>query len=571
MKISVVIPTHNRSRGVVETVMSLVAQTRAPTEIIVVDNASSDDTEEVVARLKQTVRRLRYIYEPRLGVSAARNRGATESRSSLIAFLDDDAVASGDWLARLHDTMEQSPWIAAASGPIELRWTRPAPPWVRGLEGWYGRFDLGPDPKAIEYPLFPYASNLMFRREAFLSIGGFPIELGPRGKLRIANEEDGLFRRFAERKWLVMYEPRALVHHWVHLDRLSRRYLLNRGVTQGKSEVLVDALLGADRRRTERLGRGIRSAQNAWSAALVALDDRSPDHRMRALMTSAVGVGAALGEARFAFRPRPHRSTGETRQPGLTEEQRLSFQRDGFVRIPGAFDGAAQMEEAIWRFFARRGVDRHDRSTWPSGEARHLQKLLTEPAFMGIGGNRTTAAIDALMGAQWIRPDHWGELLVTFPDRDRPWTVPTLWHTDARYDDPLEPPGGLVVFSFINSVEHRGGGTLVLAGSHRLIARHFASDRGVGERATAAMRREFYQSHPWLEELVTAGPDPHRWTHLSAEVLIDGLPARMVELTGEPGEIVLVHPLLAHCIAVNGGTQPRFMRVVRPRSILAAP
>lgn len=70
--------------------------------------------------------------------------------------------------------------------------------------------------RSCGYPLYPFGSNVALRREAFLSVGGFPIELGPRGSSRFSNEEDGLFRLVANRGWTVIYEPAALVYHWVH-------------------------------------------------------------------------------------------------------------------------------------------------------------------------------------------------------------------------------------------------------------------------------------------------------------------------------------------------------------------
>ncbi len=287
MKISVVVPTYNRSRFAARAIISLTEQTLAPVEIIVMDNGSTDDTGVVVRELASGVRRLRHIVEPRLGVSLVRNRGAGEASGDLVAFLDDDAVAAPQWLDALADAALCSPDAAAVAGPIGLRWTRPAPAWVRGLEGWYGQFDLGKERRAIDYPLYPFASNLAFRREAFLSVGGFPVELGPRGGQRIANEEDGLFRRVAERGWTVVYEPRALVYHWVHSERLSRRYLLRRGFTQGKSDVLVDAIFAPSRTRAQRARRSVEAVGDALDAGRVALTQRGRGTPMRALVAAS--------------------------------------------------------------------------------------------------------------------------------------------------------------------------------------------------------------------------------------------------------------------------------------------
>lgn len=304
MKISVVVPTYNRSRFAARAIRSLTEQTLAPAEIIVVDNGSTDDTDAVLRDLAAMVGGLRHFVEPRLGVSVARNRGATEASGELVAFLDDDAVASHQWLEVLADAALHSPGAAALGGPIALRWTRPAPAWMLGLESWYGQFDLGKERKTIDYPVYPFASNLAFRREAFLSVGGFPVELGPRGRHRIPNEENGLFRRVSERGGIVVYEPRAVVYHWVHAERLTRQYLLRRGFAQGRGDVLVDAIFAPSRTRIQRVQRSVDAVGDALGASRISLTQRLRGNPMRALLAASTSLGRAVQEARIATAPR---------------------------------------------------------------------------------------------------------------------------------------------------------------------------------------------------------------------------------------------------------------------------
>src|SRR5260370_38428910 len=84
MKISVVVPTYNRSRFAARAIISLTEQTLAPGEIIVMDNGSTDDTGVVVRELASGVRRLRHIVEPRLGVSLVRNAAAGRAPGDLV-------------------------------------------------------------------------------------------------------------------------------------------------------------------------------------------------------------------------------------------------------------------------------------------------------------------------------------------------------------------------------------------------------------------------------------------------------------------------------------------------------
>jgi glycosyltransferase involved in cell wall biosynthesis len=95
--VSVIIPTFQSARYIVEAVESVLGQTYAPIEIIVVDDGSTDDTRE---RLRPYFDRLRYVYLENSGPSKARNHGVRLARGELIAFLD----ADDRWLSNKLET-----------------------------------------------------------------------------------------------------------------------------------------------------------------------------------------------------------------------------------------------------------------------------------------------------------------------------------------------------------------------------------------------------------------------------------------------------------------------------------
>ena len=110
------------------------------------------------------------------------------------------------------------------------------------------------------------------------------------------------------------------------------------------------------------------------------------------------------------------------------------------------------------------------------------------------------------------------------------------------------------MFEFLERVDAGSGGTLVIAGSHRVAVRFAAACPTVGVEKMATTRKAFLRSHPWLVALMTDDSEPQtRMERFSTETELDGLPVRVVELTGEPGDIVVTHPLMVHCVAPNCG------------------
>ena len=91
MTVTVVIPAYNSGRYIGKAIDSVLAQTRKPDEIIVVDDGSTDNTAGVAARYESQIR---YIHQQNAGASVARNTGIQSARSEWVAFLD----ADDEWL-----------------------------------------------------------------------------------------------------------------------------------------------------------------------------------------------------------------------------------------------------------------------------------------------------------------------------------------------------------------------------------------------------------------------------------------------------------------------------------------
>src|SRR5262245_36266136 len=248
--------------------------------------------------------------------------------------------------------------------------------------------------------------------------------------------------------------------------------------------------------------------------------------------------------------------------PMLTAEQQAQLGELGIVKVR-AFSAAeaAPMQDAVWAELARRhGVRRDGPASWRSGSAYGLERIAETPTFAPIA--RVREAIDDLLGAgSWALPKRWGAFLVTFPGAGA-WDVPAaVWHVDFSYAVPEEPLAGVKVFTFLSTVPPRGGGTLVVAGSHRVI-REFVKGQPLDElQKTRRTRLRLLARHAWLRELTSPSSPLDRVDRfVERGGTIEGIPVRVVELTGEAGEVVLTHPWVLHCHAPHCGTAPRFMR-----------
>ena len=130
------------------------------------------------------------------------------------------------------------------------------------------------------------------------------------------------------------------------------------------------------------------------------------------------------------------------------------------------------------------------------------------------------------------------------------WEVPrSIWHLDIPRSRSIGPPGP-EMFTFLNKVEPKGGGTLILAGSHRLLNDvDYLSSKGVKRKL---------KRHAYFRELTGKG-DGDRSRFLEEIGDIDNVPVKVVELTGDPGDVYFVDLRLLHSLGANTSDQPRMM------------
>ncbi len=199
--VSVVLPTRGRARYLEVAVESLRAQdSPASSELLVVDDGSSDGTRELLERLD--VPGLRF--EPARGLNAARNAGAEITSGELIAFVDDDVQAPPGWLEAIVAGAARHPEADAFGGPIRPRFEGPMPKGCGLHDPPLTTLDLGPDDRECD---LVWGANMVIRRSAFERIGRFDEDIAGGG-----DEEDWLDRLRAEGGKLMYLAAAGLDH-----------------------------------------------------------------------------------------------------------------------------------------------------------------------------------------------------------------------------------------------------------------------------------------------------------------------------------------------------------------------
>jgi GT2 family glycosyltransferase len=236
---------------------SLRRQRHEDFEVLVIDNRPArKGTRALVEELAAEDPRVRYVSEPRAGLSVARNRGLTATDADFVAFTDDDVVVDPHWLDWLLSPFAD-PTVAATCGmvlPFELeteaqkRFERYLG-FSRGVERQQHDLQTGLDAEIPFYPfladIFGSGNSMAFRREELLGSGGFDPALGA-GSPTHAGEETDAFSRAILRGGRIVYEPRALSWHQHRRDdEALREQIFGYGVGVG---ALVSKALTHDAR-----------------------------------------------------------------------------------------------------------------------------------------------------------------------------------------------------------------------------------------------------------------------------------------------------------------------------------
>jgi len=221
--LSVIVCVHNEAQYLAACLHSLLAQSRPPDEILVINNASTDETRAVAARIAvaEQIPHVRVVDEPRKGLVVARETGRRTATGEVLVYIDADCRAPLTWLERVERRFARDPELIALSGPYRFYdWD------------WWGRLLIG----AFDFTLAPatqllvkyilrigtifYGGNFAARADALARIGGFDTSIEFHG------EDTNVGRR-------LFAIGRVGLFHDCYLYTSARRY-----VAMGKGAVI---------------------------------------------------------------------------------------------------------------------------------------------------------------------------------------------------------------------------------------------------------------------------------------------------------------------------------------------
>ena len=245
LKISVIICAYTEERWeeLLAAVESVQEQTLPPYEVVVV----IDHNSSLYGRACRTLKNVTVIENQEArGLSGARNSALALIKGDVIAFMDEDATASPDWLEILKIGY-QDQTVLGVGGQIKPDWQFKKPGWFPEEFYWVVGCTYRGLPKQAAPVRNLIGCNMSFRREVFNSVKGFRNGIGRIGTLPVGCEETELCIR-ARQLWPdrnFIYDPNAIVLHHVPSQRSTFSYFFSRCYSEGISKALVTRFTGA--------------------------------------------------------------------------------------------------------------------------------------------------------------------------------------------------------------------------------------------------------------------------------------------------------------------------------------
>lgn len=229
--LSVVICTYNRDFILQDCLSSILPQVQVleKTELILIDNASTDGTRKLVQGLIEDKNKVKYIFEPFIGLSNARNRGWKEANGDWVLYLDDDAKANRNLLERAFSTINSCDFDAFGGQAV---------PWYKfGKPKWMhealGGVNLSKQVTELDEGDYFSGMIMLIKRDVLSKIGGFSTKLGMSESIGYG-EETKLQIQMKRSGYVIGFDPLLVVDHCILPHKLKLMWHLHSIYAHGR-------------------------------------------------------------------------------------------------------------------------------------------------------------------------------------------------------------------------------------------------------------------------------------------------------------------------------------------------
>lgn len=303
MDVSVIICTRNRPEQLERCLASITAdRSAAEAEVIVIDNGSTDRTGRVIRdAMEASPRRMLMLWSPVPGHARARNIGVLGATGSVLAFTDDDVTVEPGWIDAMHRAFN-NPAVVAVGGRIIPTFAGDRPSWMTDpvFFGPITLWDYGTEPFQMSRDRYPIGANMAFRRAILTGSEPFDPRFGHTGRASFGFEETNVFDRLFETS-IVMYEPHAVVNHWLDADLLLfdavRSKMFQFGIGEARFRDSCNPLPPYSR-RVVRASRAARRAVLAHRRNQRNRGDTAAFEELHAVRDAGIHMGTLLASQR---------------------------------------------------------------------------------------------------------------------------------------------------------------------------------------------------------------------------------------------------------------------------------
>lgn len=245
--VSLILCCYNSSTRIVKTLQSIQNLTpgEIPWEVVLVDNASDDDTVKVAQSCweKKPIADLKVVHESKKGLMHARIKGVQSAAFDIFSFIDDDNWVEEHWVVKVHSIMNGNPDLAACGGSSEAVFETNAPHWFNEFSHAYA-VGFQQEHTGLVGPErgFLWGAGLTIRRAAWEQLfkyGFVSLLPGRTGTSLTSGEDSELCLSYVLLGWKLWYEKELKLKHFIPKGRLTEPYLLRVYEGFGKAETIL--------------------------------------------------------------------------------------------------------------------------------------------------------------------------------------------------------------------------------------------------------------------------------------------------------------------------------------------